>query len=104
MNFDHYSSLLDRTKERFRWITYENFMLFAAICNFFTNVTLFALLVGVEEEVKPSYKDIKEELPQLKQVILDLNEIMPEIKNSFTMLNNLCNSIEYKHLCQLPTE
>ena len=52
----------------------------------------------VSELENKGYK-VQSEIPQIKQILTDLDEIMPQIKNSFNMLNNFCNSIEYKHLC-----
>ena len=94
-----YSSLMEKTSQIKNSITIQNVFMFIIFLNFLINACLFIMLIFVEENVKPSYKEISREIPQLKQILTDFDEIMPEIKNSFTMLNNFCNSIEYKHLC-----
>ena len=69
-------------------------------------MSTFCFLISAEELLKPSikYKDIKEILPDLNIMLSDLNEIIPEIKNSFIMLENICNSKEFSHLCIKSTQ
>ena len=100
---NQYSSLMDRVSTRVRpkcCISLQNVYEFILLFNCFTNFCFFILLILVEEEVKPSYNDLKEQMPELKTLIFDMNEIMPDIKNSFVMLKNICVSDEFKHLCK----
>lgn len=79
----------------------QNVYEFILLFNCFTHFCFFfILLILIEEEVKPSYNDLKEQMPELKTLIFDMNEIMPDIKNSFVMLKNICVSDEFKHLCK----
>ena len=94
-----YSSLMEKTTQIKNSISLQNIFMFIIFLNFLINACLFIMLIVVEENVKPSYNEIQSEIPQIKQILTDLDEIMPQIKNSFNMLNNFCNSIEYKHLC-----
>jgi len=59
---------------------------------------LISSVIGIKD-TQQTTSDLKEIAPDFALILNDLSQILPEIKHIHLIVNNICNSTEFSHIC-----